>query len=312
MKMKKFNKRVLKKSCIASVIILLILIIIPWYALSLFLNQRYYQPQFNATDFGIEVEQITLMTADELNLASWRVFTEGEPYGTVVIVSGIQYPSVTAFFGYAQMLAENGWDSLLIEKRARSLSEGESIGLAITEWMDVEAGVNFLNDDARVGDLPIITMGTSAGGSAVLVAGSEVPRIDGVIAISAFTTFTDVYVDNMPMVGLPRFIGHLTRPFMWLQLGFRFGFDEINRTPMGALEHFSEQPLLLMHSTDDWQVPFSHFENLYERAREVGVDIYTFTRTGNWHFVVYDRYIQTPAEDDEFSHALFEFLAIFQ
>jgi len=306
------RRKWIKKCCFMLVVVLLILIAIPWYALSLFLNQRYVQPQFDALSFGTRSEQLTLTTQDGLNLAAWRTFAVDEPLGTVVIVSGIQYPSVTAFFGYAQMLAQNGWDSLLIEKRARSLSEGETIGLAMTEWLDVEAGVNFLDDDDRAGDLPIITMGTSAGGSAVLVAGSEVPRIDGVIAISAFTTFTDVYVDNMPMVGLPRFIGHLTRPFMWLQLGLRFGFDEINRTPIRALESLSDQPLLLMHSTEDWQVPFSHFENLYERAREVGIDVHPFTRLGNWHFVVYDQYIQTPYQDEDFSRAIFEFLAIFE
>jgi len=305
------KRKLIRKCCITLIIILLILIAIPWYALSLFLNQRYEQPQFDSVDFGIDSEQIMLRTQDDLNLVAWRTFAADEAHGTVVIVSGIQYPSVTAFFGYAQMLAQQGWDSLLVEKRARSLSEGESIGLAMTEWMDVEAGVNFLDGDDRAGDLPIITLGTSAGGSAVIVAGSEVPRIDGTIAISAYTTFTDVYVDNIPMVGLPRFIGHLTRPFMWLQLGFRFGFDDINRTPINALEQL-DQPLLLMHSTNDWQVPFSHFENLYERAREVDVDVYTFTRTGNWHFVVYDRYIQTPHRDEEFSAAILEFLAIFE
>ncbi len=53
---------------------------------------------------------------------------------TVIILSGIENPSVTAFFGYAKMLADNGWDSLLIEMRARNLSEGEKIGLGYTEW----------------------------------------------------------------------------------------------------------------------------------------------------------------------------------
>ena len=298
--------------CILVVAILFILIIIPWYALSLFLNQRYDQPQFDPSDFGVVAQQITLTTQDGLVLAGWRTLTDDEPHGTVVIVSGIQYPSVTAFFGYAAMLADNAWDTLLIEKRARSLSEGETIGLAMTEWMDIEAGVIFLDNDLRAGDLPIITLGTSAGASAALVATAEVPRIDGTIAISAFTTFIDVYIDNMPMVGLPRFIGHLTRPFMWLQLGFHFGFDELNRTPINALEHFDERPLLLMHSTEDWQVPFTHFEKLYEHARGVGVDVHTFIRTGNWHFVVYDWYIQTPSRDAEFTHAILEFLALFE
>ena len=294
-------------------VVLCILILIPWYALSLFLNQRYEQPQFDYAHLNLQVEHLTLETQDGLSLASWRIFTENEtPHGTVIIVSGIQYPSVTAFFGYGQMLAQNGWDTLLIEKRARSLSEGDSIGLSMTEWQDVAAGVAFLDHDERAGDLPIIALGTSAGASAVLIATGQVPRINGTIAISAFTSFTDVYIDNLAAVGLPRFIGHLTRPFMWLQLEFRFGIESVNLTPINALEHFSYQPLLLMHSTKDWQVPFSHFENLAQKADEEQIQLYTFTRTGNWHFVVYDRYLQTPEKDIAFTQTILDFLTNFE
>ena len=291
--------------------IIIILFVIPWFALTLLLNQRYEQPQFDSLDFGIESERITLTTNDGLNLAAWRTYAEGSKLsGTVIIVSGIQQPSVTAFFGYSQMFAENGWDTLLIEKRARSASEGKSIGLAMTEWMDVLAGVDFLEIDERAGDFPIIALGTSAGGAAVIVAAAEVPRIDGVIAISAYTNFIDAYVDNAPYSGIPRFIANATRPFMWLNLGFRFGFNELNRAPINAIEKLDERPILLMHSTEDWEVPFIHFERLKQAALDVGAHLSTFEREGNWHFVVYD--ISTPAEDVEFSGAIFEFLAQFE
>jgi len=293
--------------------ILTILIAIPWYALTLFLNQRYDQYQHNPDHFNINAETITLTTNDELNLAAWHVQAESDqPHGTVIILSGIQQPSVTAFFGYAQMFAEAGWDSLLIEKRARSLSEGDSIGLAMTEWLDVEAGVLYLEADERVNDLPIIVMGTSAGGSTAIVAAGELPRIDGVIAISAYTSFIDAYVDNVRLMGLPRFIGEATRPFMRLHLNWRFGTDDLNQTPLNALTAFDGRPLLLMHATQDWQVPFSHFEQLELVATEIGIPLTTFVREGDWHFVVYDRYLFTPTQDVLFSDALFAFLAQFE
>ena len=53
------------------IFIVLVLNIIPWYALSLLLNQRYTQSQFNPADFDIESEQITLTTYDELDLVAW-------------------------------------------------------------------------------------------------------------------------------------------------------------------------------------------------------------------------------------------------
>jgi len=309
---KERKKRIIIKICSFFAIILVFLIAIPWYALSLLLNQRYDQHQYNSSDFEIESERITLTTDDELNLAAWRTYAEDdEPHGTVIIISGIQNPSVTAFFGYAEMLSTHGWDALLIEKRARSLSEGESIGLAMTEWKDVQAGVSFLDLDERAGELPIIAMGTSAGGAAVITAGAELPRIDGIIAISAYSSFIDVYIDNAAVIGIPRFIGQATRPFMWLQLGFRFGFSEISRTPANAIMELGERPVLLMHSTEDWEVPFSHFERLETEATDASVQLSTFVREGNWHFVCYSHYIYTPDQDVEFSRAIFEFLEQF-
>ena len=293
-------------------IIFTVLILVPVFVASMFLRERHYQPQHISMDFGIESEQIALVTDDGLRLAAWRTYTGiGTPKGTVIIVSGLQMPSVTAFFGYANMLAENGWDSLLIEKRARSLSEGEGIGFGITEWLDVKAGVDFLVLDNRAGDLPIVAMGTSAGGAAVIIAGGEIPRIDGIIAISAYSNFVDLYIDNMVMMNIPRFLGVMTVPFMHLRLGLHFGFSNLGYTPVNGIVKLGQRPVLLMHSTEDWQVPFSHFEGLYRVAEGAGISVTTFVREGDWHFVCYDHYFNYPSRDVDFAEAVIGFLSQF-
>ena len=276
--------------------------------MSLFLNERQYQPQYSSSTFGIESERITLTTGDDLDLAAWRTFAYTEPRGTVIILSGLQMPSVTAFFGYANMFAQNGWDSLLIEKRARSLSQGESIGFGITEWRDVQAGVDFLVADGRAGDKPIVAMGTSAGGATVIIAAGQIPRIDGVIALSAYSNFTDLYVDSMSAFGLPRVLGTMSLPFMHLRMGMHFGFGALGYTPVEGIARLGRRPILLMHSTQDWQVPFSHFYRLYDAAVEAGVNVSTFVREGDWHFVCYDRYVYTPWRDVEFAGVVIGFL----
>ena len=229
----------------------------------------------------------------------------------MIIVSGIHWPSVTAFFGYAQWLSEHGWDTLLIEMRGRSLSEGERLGLAMTEWMDVAAGVAFLDVDIRAGELPIVAMGTSMGGATVLTAAAELPRIDGVISISAFSSVFAMYADSLELLGLPRFLAIATNPFMRLHVGLHFGFGEISRTPERAIRTLGERPVLLMHSTGDREVPFSNFEQLYQAAREGEALVDTFIREGDGHFVVYDHYLETPAEDAAFSNSILSFLSQF-
>jgi len=302
------------------------LVAMPVYAALLFLDERFEQEQHDSLDYGIESERIILATEDGLNLAAWRTYAvegspgiEGDapgqdtPKGTVIILSGIQRPSVTEFFGYAQMLSQHGWDALLIEKRARGLSEGESIGFGFTEWKDVQAGVSYLDADSRAGDIPIIVMGTSAGGSTALIAAAEIPRIDGVISISGYTTFTDAYVDNVVEMGVPRFIVDASRPFMNLFLDLRFGSEVAQKTPIAALDSRDGRPLLLMHSTEDTQVPFTHHERfLQQTAHSTDWPVYTFVREGDWHFVCYDRYVKNPAYDTEFSQAIFDFLDQFE
>jgi len=298
------KRRKLIIAALVAAFFLAILILIPVAVVSTFLGERHYQFQYESPN----AEQISLTTDDGLNLAAWRVFAES-PRGTVIILSGLQMPSVTAFFGYADWLAQNGWDSLLIEKRARSLSEGESIGFGMTEWLDVKAGVELLDSDARAGDLPIVAMGTSAGGATVIIAGGQIPRIDGVIAISAYSNFVDLYVDGMNMMGIPRFLGVATIPFLHLRLGLSFGFGSLRLTPVNGITELGERPILLMHSTEDWQVPFSHFERLYAIANDTDLDVDAFVRDGDWHFVVYDQYFYTPAQDIEFASVILGFLS---
>jgi len=276
----------------------------------MFLGQRFERRQFDSVDFGIESERVTITTDDSLALAAWRTRAPtGKTKGTVIILSGIQNPSVTAFFGYAKMFSDNGWDTLLIEMRARSQSEGDEIGLGMTEWLDVKAGVDFLSFDEYVKNLPIVAMGTSMGGGTVIIAAGELPRINAVISISAFSTFADLFADNMSMIGIPKFLGIIDIPFLNLYLGLHFGFDALKYSPINGIAKLGERPILMMHSTGDTQVPYSEFERLLKTAESKGVQTATFIREGDEHFICYDQYFDEPAQDTEFSRAIMRFLA---
>lgn len=286
---------------------LLLLIAIPFLIMPAFLGQRYEQQQYLSADYGIASERIALETSDSIPLAAWRT-RAAEPKGTVIILSGIMNPSVTAFFGYAEMFADHGWDSLLIEMRARGESGGDEIGFGMTEWRDVQAGADFLLADERAGDLPIVALGTSMGGGTVLIATGECPEIDAVISLSGFSSWTDLFIDYMELSGVPRFVGSLDAPFVNLYLGFHFGFDALAYSPLRGIDRLDGRPLLLMHSTEDSQVPFSHFERLLAEATAQNANVTTFIREGDEHFICYEEYFDAPAGDTEFSEALLGFL----
>ncbi|MCL2065161.1 MAG: hypothetical protein FWG98_12455 [Candidatus Cloacimonetes bacterium] len=256
--------------------------------------------------FGIESERITLKTDDNIALAAWRTRAENS-IGTVIIVSGRQTPSVTLFFGYAKMFSDYGWDSLLIEKRGRNLSEGDEIGFGMTEWLDVKAGVDYLSSDEIMRDLPIIAMGTIFS-DAVIIAAGEVERIDAVISITSPASFIDILSDYANYSKVPHFIQYFNPFIAKMVIGFRFGFDAWDYTPINGITKLGDRPILLMHSTEDILVPISQFEKLYQKALENDIDVKTFVREGNYFFVCDNEHILEPTLDVEFSQTILNFL----
>jgi len=307
------KKKVWKRVCVIVVAVIVLLhlialIAVPTVYMSDIVGRRYDQTQYSAADYGLDAEQLTLHTDDDLAIAAWRTRAT-DTKGTVIILSGIQSPSVTAFFGYARMLADAGWDSLLIEMRARSESGGDEIGLGMTEWLDVKAGVTFLEGEADIGQLPIVAMGTSMGASTVIIAAGEVPGIDGVISISAFSSWTDTFADTMATMEIPSYFCVLERPFVSLYLGIHYGFDQLKYSAVDEIANLGDRPILLMHSKEDSQVPYTSYERLLNKAQESGVPVTSFVREGNEHMICYDAFFDTPEKDSEFSAAVFQFLS---
>jgi len=297
-------------SIIAFTIIVLFvafLAVVPHLIMSPMLGKRVESRQYISDDYGITAQQISLKTEDGLSLAAWHTKANSSK-GTIIVLSGIENPSVTAFFGYAKMFADNGWSSLLIEMRGRNLSEGKEIGLGYTEWNDVVAGINYLSEDQEVSGLPIIAMGTSMGGATSIMAAGKDSRIDGVIAISAFSSWEDAFSDNMNLMDIPKLLCTLEKPFVKLYLGIRYGFDTTSYSPLKALEDFDDRPLLLMHSVEDSQVPYASYERLRKQAERHNVNTSTFVREGDEHFVCYEEFFDNPSQDIEFGSSILSFL----
>jgi len=272
-----------------------------------FLGRRIKQEQFVSSDFGIASEHVTIKTDDGINLAAWKTKSNKDmARGTIIIISGMEQPSVTAYFGFAKMFADNGWDSLLIEMRARGLSEGTTIGLGITEWLDVKGGVDFLSHGGFAKDLPIVVMGTSLGAATAIVAAGEIKKINAVIALSAFASIGNMLAEVLPQYGIPKLIAKIDKPFINMALGFRLGFNALKYSAINGIKKLGSRPILLMHSTEDDQVPYSQYVLLRKVAKENDVNITEFVREGNYHFIV-DK-LENPTQDEEFSTSIIEFL----
>lgn len=301
-----------KKSLRIPLIIFVVLLVlclcglmaIPMFIMRPMINQHMDVTVYSPSEFGVDAQALTLTTDDGLSLVSWMTMADN-PKGVVILLSGIQNPSVTAFFSYAGMLADHGYASLLIEMRGHGDSQGYRVSLGMEEWLDVKAGVDYLKSTEDFKDLPTIVWGTSMGGTTAINAIGEIPEIDGIISCSAFSSWSEVFCDNMINMGVPSFITALDKPFIDLYLGFSYGFDKLRINPKAEIQKLNGRPALLMHSTGDSQVPFENFNRIMQKAPR---HVETFVREGDHHFIIYDEYQNDPLLDDAFSSTVLNFL----
>ncbi len=303
------RKTPIRKIVIISVIVLVILIIaglaaIPPIIMKDMINLHVDHEMYSPSQYGIEAAEIGLTTEDGFRLASWEVKAD-DPRGIVIFLSGIHNPSVTAFFGHAKMLADNGYSSLLIEMRSHGKSEGDKIYVGTREYLDTKAGVQYIQSKKEYDNVPVMVLGVSMGGATAINSIGEIPEIDGLISISAFSSWPDAFCDNMVNMGMPSFLAAIEKPFVKLYMGFEYGFGSLKINPLNEIKKLNGRPALLMHSTGDTQVPYRSFERL-KKAAPGQFDI--FVREGDYHFICKDESFEEPWTDEEYSGAILSFL----
>jgi uncharacterized protein len=186
--------------------------------------------------------------------------------------------------------------------RAHGESEGEVIALGYEEYLDVQAVVDYIKRSNSFTGVPVVVYGLSMGGATAVNAIGQTAEIDGLISLSAFSAWDDVFVDNM---GLPEPLASLQRPFARLYTGFKYGFDKRHITPKQQIQYLGDRPALIIHSTDDSQVPFANYERLMDHAPD---HVETWVRHGDLHFIVQDGHFLNPQEDAPYAARIIHFL----
>ncbi len=250
---------------------------------------------------GLAPERLVLTTQDGLDIVAYEVYVEN-PKGVVIFLSGIHNPSVTAFFGHARMLLDEGYASILLEMRAHGESEGDVIALGFKEHKDTRAVVDYIRGNPRYAETPIVVYGLSMGGAVAINSIGQIPEIDALISMSAYSAWDDVFLDNMGASGL---LAAVQRPFIRLYTALKYGWANRGINPKDEIQNLGDRPALLIHARDDAQVPYANFERLVARAP---AHVETWVREGDSHFIVEGDLFLTPYEDAEYAERILGFL----
>lgn len=299
-------KKVLKRTLVvAAALYLFIIVAGPAALLWLFTDKHVtYSRVYDAAEAGLPApDTLWLRTADGLRIHTLEVRPEGEVKGAVICLSGIENPSVTAFYGHAKEFRELGLTTLMPDVRGHGESDGGRICLAYEETADVKAVTEYVNE--AYGDIPVIVMGLSMGGAIAIRSIGENDDIDALISISAYSSVQDFMWGQFGRFITP-VLAYPVKLTTGLYASLMFGRNAFKDTPLEAIRNLDGRPALMMHSREDSQVPYLCFERLTEKAAAVTDNLSTYVVEGDEHFV--SSSFGIPEDDVEYNTTVLSFV----
>lgn len=195
-------------------------------------------------DLGLEYEDITIVTEDNIELAGWFIPSKNAKDKAIIICHG--YPADKGnVLSFATFLHDD-FNLLFFDFRAMGKSAGNVTSIGWKERMDFLAAVKYLKSK---GIKKIGALGFSMGGAVIIMADS--PEVEAIVTESA-------YADLESMVHLTyRNFGIFRYPFiyatrLWSRLFL--GVDPVDVSPANCIKEIGS-PILLIHSERDSMIP---------------------------------------------------------
>lgn len=221
---------------------------------------RYYR-LYVAPPRYLGAQQRALVTADGVRLNAWHLPGPADPLCTFVLVHGFVNSSRSpGIHRFAHLLARHA-DVIVPDTRGHGRSGG-LCSMGRHEPLDVAAAVA-----AAPAGMPVVTVGTSLGGAAVLMHAGAHGGVAGVVGISAPAR------GDLDRVGTHRVrrvvSGRLGRAVLAAALRTRVGPDCIFLPDAGSLvARIAPAFTVVVHDPDDWYFGPGHAESIFEWAAE--------------------------------------------
>ena len=200
---------------------------------------------------------VTVQAADGITLSGWWLAPENRspavlhPPAAVIVLHGIGDTRKGAS-GHAGYLLDAGYFVLLPDSRAHGKSGGEMVTYGLLEREDVRRWVVWIR---RQGIEQVYEIGVSMG-AATLLQSLHGARFQAVVAESPFSCF--------PEIARQRVFGlRAISMSALLYAKLRYGFDLAAACPETTIrEDGGRTPVLLIHGTDDLNIPIAHSRRL--------------------------------------------------
>ncbi|HXV83772.1 MAG TPA: alpha/beta fold hydrolase [Candidatus Binatia bacterium] len=199
-------------------------------------------------DLKMAYEDVTFKTADGLTLYGWHIPSARQTERTVILLHG--YPADKGNILPALAFLHEDFNLLLFDFRYLGKSEGSYSTAGAKEVYDLLAAIQFLKGR---GINEVGVWGFSMGGAVGLMAIEQAPEIRAVISESSYASLEEMAFELMriPVLNYP--IAYLVG--LWAKLFL--GIDLRDASPADRIRN-TKIPILLIHSSADAVIPFSH------------------------------------------------------
>ena len=205
-------------------------------------------------DLRMNYEDVSFKTADSLTLWGWYIPSAKKTTKTLILLHG--YPADKGNILPALAFLHNDFNLLLFDFRHLGKSEGSYSTAGAKEVEDLLAAVQFLKN-RQVHEVGV--WGFSMGGAVALMAIERASEIRAVVSESSYASLAAMTFELMkiPLVNYP--IAYLIG--LWAKLFL--GIDVTDASPADRIRN-TAIPILLIHSSADAVIPFSHAQLLQQ------------------------------------------------
>jgi dipeptidyl aminopeptidase/acylaminoacyl peptidase len=264
-----------------------------------------YESIKKSWEYGMASTETDLLTSDGVNIHIYETVVE-DPKGVIVMLSGITGPSVTHFYGQAKLVEKIGFASVLVDARGHGKSDGNKITFGVDDVKDVNATIEYIKKQPQYQNKPIVVMGLSMGAATAINAGSLNDNVTAIIALSPFSSWTDVAIETAIVNGCPPALAAVLKPSVAINGMFRSGFEYFALQPENTIKEAKDKPIFLIGCSKDKIVPSSNHYRLVSSYQ--GDKMETWIRDSDDHYVVKGDAIGNPFDDTEYCDKILTFL----
>ena len=205
-------------------------------------------------DLKMGYEDVSFRTADRLTLRGWHIPSAKTTDKTLILLHG--YPADKGDILPALAFLHGDFNLLLFDFRYLGESEGSYSTAGAKEVEDLLAAIRFIKS---TGIKEVGEWGFSMGGAGALMAIEKAPEIRAVISESSYSSLAQMALQlfGIPLLNYP--VAYLVG--FWANLFL--GIDLRDVSPAERVRN-ATIPILLIHSSTDAVIPFSHAQSLRE------------------------------------------------